>query len=242
MGNPVHVTYYAEHKEDDLSSWASPRPRFDMEKFQAELTRRCGQGHGVSLSKFRIRWAGEHQEYLLDEYDAHIGWQWTENGEQKYASCAEKDTAIPDGVLVAPVYDRKASYVPRFVIEEWRDGWYHKAWFVEVEKFIGEENGRIDVMSHYREPSELDLKRAEHLNYLRQHLTDEEIGEGLAQLETQRLAAQNTEKAERAEQYDEDFARLMMDGPTERKQFSVGGDFNIKEHSKEVVTAFDSRH
>lgn len=242
MGNPVHVIYYAEHKDDDSSTWASPRPGFDMEKFQAEITRRCGNGDGVSLPKFRIRWAGEHQEYLLDEFDEIIGWQWMDNGERKYASCAEKDTAIPDGVLVSPVYNKKTCYVPRFVIEEWRDGWYHKAWFVEIEKFLGEENGRIDLMSYYRDPSELDLKRAEHLNYLRQHLTDEQIQEGLAALETQKVTARNNQQAETGAEDDEFFERAMRDGFKNPVQFSVGSEFNIKDHSKEVVTAFDSGH
>lgn len=233
--NHVHVTYYAEHT-DSPSSWASPRPCFDVEKFNKELEKRCGCIG--SVPRFRLRWAGEIDEYIIEDYDILIGYAYREDGVEKFVSCTDKDTEIPSDAITIPISENCKVFTPRFVIEEYREPWYHKAWFVEEVEKTGFESGRHDVLSHYREPSETDIQMCEHLARLRRTLTDEEIAAGMEALQAQEAAEAALRREEFVDDLTEETVRALTDGIPNAPEFNwKPNNMNIKDYSRAVIGA-----
>ena len=209
MSNPVHQTFYAEFT-DDPSSWPSNRPSFDVQKFNQELERRTGCIGTVP--RFRLRWAGELDEYILEEGYRTKGYQWMENGEMRFVSALNGDFETPDGAIISPVFEDVKVFTPRWVIEEY-DGefLYKKAWFIELVEKIKEEYGRIDLLSHYRQPSERDIQMCEQLAYLRKTLTPADIAKGIAELNEIKVKEKAERKAEMIDDMAEDVAKALSD-------------------------------
>jgi hypothetical protein len=235
MSNEVHVTYYAEHT-DSPDTWSSPSPSFDIERFQRDITRRTGTIDGKT--RFRIRWAGDKEEFMLEDYDIQTGWIIYENGQERHVSMKHGDAAIPTTAIVAPFYENFKVFTPRFVIEELlADGLYHKCWFVETVKELGGENGRVDVLSSYREPSEMDLKMLEHLRYLRDSLSKEDIEKGVLAQKMREAAAKQNARDEMVDEMAEDFCRAITDGIPDAAPVKSYNNFDIKRHSKGIMSA-----
>lgn len=247
MRNEVTNTLYAEHT-DDPKSWASPRPAFDLAKFNTELERRTGCLG--SVPRFRCRWAPDDDAYLLEEFEELVGYIYREDGEDKFVSCKDTEFELPDGAVWAPSVENTKVWIPRFVVEEYRPmeltgdrTFYHKAWMVERVEETGRDYGRIDLLSHYREPSEVDIQMAEQLNYLRQHLTDEEIAAGVAALDTQEANDRLNRQEELISDMAEETAKALTDGLPNAKRFGFNPNlkFDIKEHSKNLIKEHDRR-
>jgi hypothetical protein len=240
MRNEVTSTLYAEHT-DDPKSWASPRPGFDLAKFNTELERRGGCIG--SVPRFRCRWAPDDDLYLLEEYDELIGYNYRDNGEDKFVSCKDGDFELPDGAIWAPCVESRKVWIPRFVIEEYKEPFYHKAWMIETIKEVSRAYGRIDLESSYREPSTVDLEMAAHLAYLRQSLTDEEIAAGVAALDHQEANDRLNRQEELISDMAEQTAKALTDGLPNAKRFGFNPNlkFDIREHSKNLIKEHDKR-
>lgn len=170
-------TIYAEHSEDP-DSWKSPRPSFDVEKFNRELEKRGGTIG--SVPRFRLKWAPDDDVYCLNEVAFWTGYTYTENGEEKFVPYTDKDFEFPDDAVVAPKYEYEKFYIPRWVVEQYHEGQYVLAWVIESVESVSERSGHKIVMSHYVEPAEHDLQLAEGARYLTETLTAEDIAKGLA--------------------------------------------------------------
>ncbi len=238
MPNTINVTYYAEHT-DDPKSWASPKPDFDLDKFNRKLERRGGSVG--SVPRFRCRWAGDKDEYILEVYDDLTGYTYLKDGKEQFVPCTDLDFEFPDGALVTPYFETNKVFIPRFVVEEYTEPFYHKAWMVENVESIGEQSGRIDVRSHYREPSEIDLKMAEHLSYLRTHLTPKQIADGIAAQNAREQAGKDTKNLEFIEQCAEDFVEAITDGIPNAPTHDFSRKFSDK-YIKEYSDALTREH
>ncbi len=239
--NEISVTYYAEHT-DDPKSWASPRPSFDLEKFNKELVKRTGMVG--TIPRYRCRWAGELEQYLLEEYQTLEGYHYRENGIDKFVSVKEVDFEFPDGSIPSPHFETHLVFVPRFVLEEY-DGHlgYNKLWFVERLKKSASEFGRVDMVSTYREPAEIDIRMVEELRYQRDHLNADDIRNGLArqkELEERRVAHEENEfKAEIASEVE----KALVDGLPNASKFAINPNlkFDIKQHTKNLIKEHDKK-
>lgn len=236
--NKIRVKFYAEHRENNIPSWRSPQPDFNLARFQAELVRRTGRIG--SVDRYRVRWAGDKEEYLLEDFDVQTGWIIYENGQETFVSMDDGDYKIPDKALTAPFYENCKVFTPRFVIEEYKEPFYQKAWFIESLEEIKEENGKIDVLSYYREPSETDLQMAEHLRHLQDTLTTEEIETGVQRLKAAAEKEKQNYKEEFIDECAEDFVAAITDGIENKntvRVFSNDSNFNIAEHSRKIIEA-----
>jgi hypothetical protein len=241
MKNDVHVTYYAEHTNDP-KTWASPRPDFDLAKFNAELEKRAGSIG--SVPRFRVRWAGEHDEYILEDYDEIVGYAIFHNGVESYLSAKDGEAEIPEGALVTPRYENFKVFTPRFVIEEYREPFYHKAWFVENVEKIAEQNGRFDILSRFRRPAEIDLQMAEQLAYLRRNLTDAEIAAGISKMQAEEVALKAEQRAEFVDEMAEETAKALTDGIPGAKEFNWKKTFSpnyIQDYSRALIQEHDRK-
>lgn len=241
MKNQVHVIYYAEHT-DDPKSWASPQPSFDLERFNKELERRGGTVG--SVPRFRCKWAGNLDEYMLEEYDELKGYIYIVDGKEHFVSNTDLNFEFPDGATIAPHFEVCKVFTPRFVIEEYKQGmpYYEKAWACETRQIKDMEYGRIDVISHYREPSELDLQMAEHLSYLRDHLSDAEIAAGLAGIEVREQQEAAIKKEEFVDELAEETAKALTDGIPNAPAFNwKPKNTDIQKYSKRLIQEHDRR-
>lgn len=229
--NDTHVILYAEHTEDP-ASWRSPRPDFDAEQFSRELERRGGMFG--SVPRFRLRWGGDLDECCIEEFAELTGYDYLEDGIHKFVSCNNVEFEFPDGCVPAPHYEYTKVYIPRWLIERY-DGElkYELAWTVERLEKVSEKAGNIELISHYREPAEVDLEIASGVRSLSETLTPEDISAGLAR----KAAATAKELAEKKEEIKQDnnhwadkYARDGVKSPV----FSIPKNPAIKNISKEL--------
>lgn len=197
MQNDTNITYYAEHT-DSPDTWSSPRPAFDVEKFNRKLEQTGGLVG--SVPRFRLRWAGEIDEYALEEWQNHIGYLYRENGVEKYVSKDDVDFEFPEGAIWAPRFETIKNYIPRWVVEEYTEPFYTKCWYVEELRRLESKAGRVEWLSSYREPGARDLEWAAGKRYKDETLTTTDIAAGLereaayaAKLKTDESAAIRTE-------------------------------------------------
>lgn len=241
--NTVKNVMYAEHT-DDPKTWASPMPDFDLAGFNKELERRCGTIG--SLPRFRCVWAGHHEEYLLEEFDVHTGWVYKDSeGREQFVSANDGDFEFPDKCFPAPAFDTQKYFIPRWAIEEF-DGtepFYRKLFVIEKAVKIGEQSGRIDVLSHYRPPAEDVIQALEHLAYLRQTLTPADIAAGLARLDHAEALATAERQREFENEIAEETAKALTDGLPNAKSFSFNPKhvFDIKQYSKNLLKEHNSK-
>jgi hypothetical protein len=244
MQRSVHVTTYPEYTTDH-KTWKSPRPAFDVERFNKELEKRAGCIG--TIPRFRLRWAGEHAEYIVDEGLVHTGFSYIVDGKENFVPLTEPDFEFPDdALLINPFYEDFKVFTPRWVIEEYQPEAlaYWKAWFVEeISQEVAEgEGGRIDVVSYYRQPAEIDLQMAERLNYLRNSLNQDDIANGLAELKKLSDRAQARKKDEFVNEIAEETARAFTDGIAAKPiNFDLGKNFDIREHTKKKIEEFNAK-
>lgn len=231
--NTITQTFYAEFTNDP-KTWASPRPAFDVEGFNRELERVCGRIG--SVPRMRLRWAGELDEYVIEEGYKVTGYSWVESGEQRFVSCLNADFEFPDNAMITPVFENVKVFTPRWVIEEFDDGWYRKAWFIETLEKIGEENGRIDVLSRYRQPATIDLNMAQHLSYQREHLNADDIRNGLAREAAKAAADKKRRHDEFVDYVAEETAKALTDGLPNPVHFDINHKFDIREYSRKKLS------
>lgn len=242
--NKVTVTHYSEHT-DDPKSWASPKPDFDLERFNRDLERRAGSIG--SVPRFRCVWGAEEIKtsgrYMIEDFRTLEGYTYIENGVEKRVSAKDLDFEFPDGALVTPYFETSRVFMPRFVVEEYREPFYEKAWAIETIQVTGEEYGRVDIISHYREPSEIDMQMAEHLTYLRQHLTDDQIRDGLDALNRLEESRKANERAEMIDEIAEETAKALTDGLPNATKFGFNPNltFDIKQYSKNLIKEHNSK-
>jgi hypothetical protein len=231
----VTVTTYAEHT-DDPKSWASPRPSFDVEKFQKELTRRGGSMG--SVPRFRLRWAGEADEYILEEFDVLTGYIYVEGGAEKFVSTSQGDFELPDGAVWSPKYEHTNIFLPRWVIEEFDGLFYQKFWVVQQLEQTGYQSGRVDLLSHYRAPAEADLKVIEGYVHKLDNLTFDEVRNSFERDAKQKEKDAKARKDELVDDFAEGFAQLATDGVKNPTKFGFDPklkNFDIKTYSKNLL-------
>lgn len=242
----VTVTFYAEHKDNRPETWSSPRPAFNVSRFQAELDRRGGMIG--SIPRFRLRWAGECDEYILDEYSELKGYSYVENGEDKFVSCLDGDFELPDGAVAVPVTEDHKVFTPRWVIEEYREPFYQKWWTIHEIEQVGYQSGRVDLMSHYRQPSEVDLETVEAYVAAKATLNADDMRNGLAIQDAMAKREEDAKREEFVAETAEQFNKAMKDGlpnPTvfgmssKRKKFDPNFQFDIKKHTKNLIKEHD---
>lgn len=238
--NHITVTHYAEHT-DDPGSWGSPRPGFDLAAFDRELGRRGGSVRTVP--RFRCVWGGDADAYLIDEHAELKGYEYRANGETRFVPCSRLDFEFPDGAVVTPVFDEIKIFTPRFIVEEFREGWYRKLWAVEEVEIVSEAYGRVDLLSHYREPAEIDLQMAEGYARAADSLTP-------ADFEAMRIASARAKakaaadrKAALAAEIAEETVRALTDGLPHATRFGFDPNlrFDIRRHTKNLIKEHDSR-
>jgi hypothetical protein len=241
----IHITSYAEFRDDDPSTWKSPRPSFDVNKFNAELERRGGVvGH--SLPRFRLKWAGEDDEYILETFLLHTGYTYIVDGAEHFVSRADEEFELPDGVVWAPRHEHTSIFTPRWVIEEWDpdQARYVKSWFIQTitQEVQKDKGGRIDVLSRYREPAEIDLQMAEHLSHLRLNLNQDDINAGLTELAKLKARAEEAEKEEFVDEIAHETVKALTDGiPAKPILFDIGKSFNIRDHTNKKLEEYNSK-
>lgn len=228
----VHQTFYAEFTADP-SSWASPRPGFDADKFNRELERRAGMIG--SVPRFRLRWAGDTDDYILEDCYKLTGYTYIVDGVEAFVPMTQTDFEFPDGCTVAPFFETHKIFTPRWVIEEYNGLLYEKSWFVELLEEIGGEYGRIDLRSHYREPSERDIQMAEQLNYLRHTLNDDDIRNGIARMNAMEARKKANDKEEMAEEIGEIVDKAFKDGVPSPVHFDIKRSFDPKKRIAEIL-------
>lgn len=231
--NAIHQTFYAEFKAGNPSSWSSPRPAFDVEKFNRELERRAGVVG--SVPRFRLRWAGEHDEYVIDDGYMLTGYTYMVDGKEVFVSATQTDFEFPDGAMIAPFFETHKIFTPRWVIEEYQGFLYEKAWFVELVETMGEEYGRVDVLSHYRQPAERDIQMAEHLTHLRETLTDADIRDGIEKMNAMDVKEKAERKAEMVDEIAEDFAKAITDDIGKPVHFDYGRNFDARKRVNQIL-------
>lgn len=233
MTNKVHQTFYAEFT-DDPKTWASPRPAFDADKFNKELERRAGTIG--SVPRFRLRWAGNLDEYLLENCFVHTGYTYIVDGKEVFVLATQLDFEFPDGAVVAPFHETHKIFTPRWVIEEYKEPFYEKAWMVELVEKTGEEYGRVDLLSHYREPSERDIQMAEHLNHLRETLNDDDIRNGIERMNALEAKEKQERRAEMIDEIAEDVCEALTDGILAKPiHFDINPNFNANERVRQII-------
>lgn len=212
MSTAVRVITYAEYDTDDPRRWRSPQPEFDLDKFNRELERRGGTIEG--RPRFRCVWAGNREEYLIQEYQELTGYVYRQDGKEHFVSCKDVDFEFPDDVVPAPHFETHKVFIPRYAIEELKRGnfLYEKAWTVDFTEEISAEFGKIEVKSVYREPAEIDLERAEKLAFLRDHLTDEQIAAGIKQRAAVSAIRRAQQRQELKQTIEDDAERGFRDG------------------------------
>lgn len=206
-------TIYAEHTEAP-ESWCSPRPSFDVEKFNQELEKRGGTIG--SVPRFRLKWAPDDDAYCLNEVAFWTGYTYAENGEEKFVSNTQTDFEFPDDAVVAPKYEYEKFYIPRWVVEQYHEGSYALAWVIERVESVSEQSGHKVVMSHYVEPAEHDLQLAEGARYLGETLTAEDIAKGLAKRNAQKAKDYQDKKRDIKEDNAYWADKYMRDGVPDR--------------------------
>ena len=235
--NEVTVTYYAEHT-DDPRTWTSPHPSFDVAKFNRELERRGGLVG--SVPRFRLRWAGGQEEYLIESYDTLEGYLYRDaDGKEHMVSCNDTEFEFPDGSIPVPQFETHNVFIPRWVIEEYREPFYQKLWFVEKLERFGYESGRVDVRSYYREPAEMDLRMVEQYVRALNTLTADDIRNGVERQKELELRDAARQKEEFIDDFAEDTAKYLTDGVPNSEKFypattapKTGG---ILEYSKKLI-------
>lgn len=231
--NEITVTYYAEHT-DDPKSWGSPHPSFDVAKFNRELERRGGLIG--SVPRFRLRWAGDLPEYLLESYDTLEGYIYRIDGKEHFVSVNDTEFEFPDGTVPAPHFETHNVYTPRWVIEEYREPFYQKLWFVERLERLGYESGRVDVRSHYREPSEMDCRMIEQYVRVSATLTADDIRAGLERQKELEAREDLRRREEFIDDFAEETAKALTDGiPNSEKFYPTQTAINIRDHSKQLI-------
>lgn len=230
----VHQTFYAEFT-DDPKTWASPRPAFDVDKFNRELERRAGMIG--SVPRFRLRWAGDTDDYILENCYKQTGYTYLMDGKECFVPITNLDFEFPENAVIAPFFETHKIFTPRWVIEEYRNPFYEKAWFVELVEKTGEEYGRVDVMSHYREPSERDIQMAEHLNYLRNTLNEDDIRNGIERMNALEAKEKEMLRADMIDDMAEGVCEALTDGiPVDPIHFDYGkANFNIRERANQII-------
>jgi len=231
--NELTNTAYVEFETDDRTKWRSPRPAFDVRHFNRQLKHKTGTINDVP--RFRLRWAGECDEYIIEEYDTILGYSYRDDkGIERIELTPE---AVPTDKVAVPVYEYTKVRVPRWVIEEFRDGIYQKAWFIEEVEILQKEYGRVDLLSHYREPSERDLEMARHLAFLRQHLSDADIAAGLEMLRERDNKERQAVKAEIRDEMIHDAQKVLIDGSPNAAKFGFDPNLrvDIHAHSKALI-------
>lgn len=237
----VTNTFYKEHT-DDPRSWLSPRPAFDVEKFQKELERRGGTIG--SIPRFRLRWAGECDEYIIEEYDTLEGYFYRdEKGIEHHVSASDTEFEFPEGAIPAPNFESHKVFIPRWVIEEYHGPFYAKFWTVQELEQTGYESGRVDIMSYYRAPSEVDLKMIEQYAYLQDHLNADDIRNGIEVQKALQDKQRYEERAEMIDEITEETAKALTDGipNSTRFAFNPSNQFDIKDYSNRVMEAHNNK-
>jgi hypothetical protein len=243
--NEVTVTEYSEHTEDP-ATWRSPRPDFDLDKFNRELVRRCGMiGDNP---RFRLVWGGERQEYLIEEIEEHVGYDYRHDGKDYYVSRADETFEFPEGAVITPRYKAHEVFTPRWIIEEFRTfgpfpNFYHKAWAVEEVEVIGKQAGRVDLLSFYRQPSEVDMQMCENLARKRDTLTDADIKAGVHHVQLMEEMEKTNNRAEFVNDIAEETAKALTDGLPNAKRFAFNHklQFDIRKHSENLIKEHDSK-
>jgi hypothetical protein len=243
MQRTVHVTTYAEFT-DDLRSWKSPRPDFDVARFNKELEKRAGTIG--SVPRFRLRWAGECAEYIIEEGLVLTGFMYLKDGIETFVPLSDKDFEFPDKSIPAPFYEDLKVFTPRWVIEQYIPDRvaYEKAWFVqEVSQTVAEgEGGRVDVMSYYREPAEIDIQMATQVTYLNTTLRQSDITDGLNKLKQLQERAEFRKKEEFVDEIAQETVRAFTDGFAAKPiLFDMGKKFNIREYSKKKIEEHNAK-
>lgn len=235
MNNQVHVREYAEFT-DDPRTWNSPEPAFDLEKFNKRLAEVGGRSG--SRPRYRCRWAGKLPEYLIEDFDEQTGWTWREDGVDKFASVKDGEAVVPRDAIVAPFYENFKVFTPRYVIEELRsDGIYQFLCWIETVEKVSEEFGRVNLLSRYREPSQIDLDLVKAHRYQRDHLSAGDIQKGL---DAQKMRTEKEKLSRREEFVDqcaEDFVEAITDGIPNAKEIDekVYSPDYIREYSKALM-------
>lgn len=235
--NEITNTTYAEHT-DDPATWASPRPDFDVNGFNRKLERIFGCVG--SVPRFRLRWAGEHDEYVIEELSELTGYIYVIDGKENFVSCKDLDFEFPEGAAIAPHFEERKIFIPRWVIEEYRGGMYHKLWTVELLKTTGIEYGRRDVTSYYRQPSQTDLDLLAGYCRVSATASADDIRNGIERAVELDRKRQADIQAEIRAEMDEDEMKAMRDGiPGASKKYGYNPNalkgFNIISHSKDLV-------
>lgn len=231
LNNETSETIYAEHTEDPRS-WSSPRPSFDVEKFNREIELRGGLIG--SVPHFRVKWAPDDDAYLLDENAFLVGYTFIEDGKERFVSCAQRDFEFPDEAVVLPRYEYQKCFIPRWVIEQFVDGSYTAAWYIEEIELVSQQAGHKILMSRYCEPSEVDLQIAAGTRYMGATLTAEDITKGLATRNARRIK-DYTDKKEEIRQDNHHWANKYAKDGVPSPVFSIPLKPEIKNISKEQI-------
>jgi hypothetical protein len=241
MPNAITVTEYAEHT-DDPKSWKAERPSFDVKRFNAELEKRTGCIG--SVPRFRCVWGPDSPAYYLDSHDELKGYNYRENGVDKFVSCKDVDFEFPDNAVITPAFESIDIFIPRWGIEEYRDGQYVRLYTVEDVEFVGDgEGGRVDLLSRYREPSEFDIQRCQGYASILDKLTPADM-EARKVAEARQKAKSKADKREAlVTDIQEETVKALTDGLPNATKFGYNPNlrFDIRKHTDNVIKEHDSK-
>lgn len=226
----VRQTFYTEYT-DDHKTWGSPRPAFNVTKFNDDLERQAGCIG--SIPRFRLRWAGELDDYIIERGLMLTGYVYFKDGIETFVPVTDINFEFPDDAIPAPYFEDVKVFTPRWVIEEYQEGLlrYEKAWFCETLRQEIEESGLIDLYSTYRAPAQIDIDMAVRLAYLRRTLNEDDIRNGLDEIA--KLAAKAS--ADNEQQLKDEISEVVQQGLTDGVSakpitFDIGKSFDIREH------------
>jgi hypothetical protein len=244
MDRSVYSTTYPEYTPDP-KSWRAERPAFDVDRFNKDLERRGGCIG--SIPRYRVVWGGNNPDYIVDEILKHTGYTYIVDGQEHFVSNKNVDFEFPDNaLLINPFHEDFKAFLPRWIVEQYKADslGYEKAWIVqEMSKELTDgEGGRIDCISYYREPSEIDLQMAEKLTYLNLTLNQDDIRNGLAEIEALKQRAEARKKAEFVDEIAHEFAKGFTDGIEAKPiHFDYGKSFDIRKYTDKKLEEFTAK-
>lgn len=224
----MDIKYYEEFTEDE-STWRNiGRPPVD------ETWKRKVESFVINGKPLKVVWGGQEEIYVEGDCDVPsgyyhkyqvgnpfekvIGYKWTEDGQEKFVSALNTEAEIPADAFVIPVYEYVSIGRPRWVVEVWREEGagvdytgYHEAWTIENLELLRSFAGKREILSRRAEPNEIDIKRAEHLKYLCEHLTDKEIDREQEKKADWDALQKQKREAEEFEINKEEFEQFLVD-------------------------------
>lgn len=249
----MDIKYYAEFTADD-STWRNiGRPPLD------ETWKRRIESFVINGKPLRVVWGGQEEMHTDGDEDVPagyyhkyqvgspmrriVGYKWTEDGKEVFVSALREDAEIPKHALVVPVYEFESVGRPRWIVEVWREEGagvdftgYHEAWTIETLELLREGYGRREILSRYAEPNEIDIRRAEHLKYLFEHLTKKDIDKDLTNRARAEAEAKEKRAAEQVEIDTEDFLQFLVDGKGSDEEYEMPA-MDINAELKELQKA-----